>query len=280
MATVACNANLDAVFEDECLGDSLPKINSNFNSLQQILWSLRERVDSRVEVRTFFYYGPNAAGPVGSKASGQLSVPGKGARTPQLSPAGESPAGSGMDDNQTTRPSNLTIEAFVNSSSQINLPSISEPGDIAYVIYQKTGFLSSILQNIPFASQQDAVIASYINVYDNKGNFIGIQPTTVLAGTATATRTPGYVTIKGRVVPSKAGNISVTTTAGNSVSQWITTDDIVMQLSPVFVVWRLTCSNQLAYLVDQGYPKFHRAQTPSSVLWDQPQLWSQFTEYV
>lgn len=249
MATVACNADLDTIFEDECLGDSLPKINSNFNTLQQILWSLRERVDSRVEVRTFFYYGPNSAGPAGSKAAGQLSVPGKGTRTPILSPAGASPAGSGMDDNQTTRPSNLTIEAFVNSPSQINLPSISKPKDVAYVIYQKTGFLSSILQNIPFTSTSQSVGLTYNTIYNKKGQVTGIQPVSVIS-------------------------------AGNTLAQFITVDDIVMQLSPVFIVWKLTCSNQLAYLVDQGYPKFLRAQTPNSPLWNQPQLWNQFTEYV
>jgi hypothetical protein len=48
-----------------------------------------------------------------------------------------------MDDFQISRPSNMTIEAFVNSPSQLNVPSISNVGDISYVVYQKTGFTGS-----------------------------------------------------------------------------------------------------------------------------------------
>jgi hypothetical protein len=110
-----------------------------------------------------------------------------------------------MDDGKISRPSNLTIQAFINSPSQINLPSISKAGDVAYVIFQKTGFNS-------------------------------------------------------------------------------TTVDINVNISPVFIIWKLTCSNRLSYLVDQGFPKFHRAQTvrrdtvgsnePQN--WNQPQNWSAF----
>jgi hypothetical protein len=49
-----------------------------------------------------------------------------------------------MDNNLLSRPSNLTIEAFVNSPTQLNLPSMSSPGDIAYVLYQKTGFQGAL----------------------------------------------------------------------------------------------------------------------------------------
>jgi hypothetical protein len=210
MATVACNAYLESVSNDECLGSSLPKINSNFTTLQEILWSLRERTDSRVEVRTFFYYGPNSAGP-----------------------AGTSPAASGMDDGKISRPSNLTIQAFVNSSSQINLPSISSPGDIAYVIFQKTGFSSIIPPNLN--------------------------------------------TLKGstRIITEQLATISTTNI------------DINVDISPIFIIWKLTCSQRLSYLVDQGFPKFHRAQTlqqtrnpdvnvPEPLSWNQPQNWSSF----
>jgi hypothetical protein len=253
MATVACNAYLESVSNDECLGSSLPKINSNFTTLQEILWSLRERADSRVEVRTFFYYGPNSAGPTGSKGSGQLSGGGKGS----LLPPGLSPAGSGMDDNKTSRPSNLTVEAFINSSSQINLPSISSPGDIAYVIYQKTGFLSTIGQNVLLQSSSQNVGVTYEQVRNAKGRL--------------------------------TGDIRPVSTFGRNINfnQLITTDDIVMLTSPTFVIWKLTCSQRLSYLVDQGFPKFHRAQTsqqtsklgvnvPQPLSWDQPQNWSLF----
>jgi hypothetical protein len=246
---IACNASLEPVYDNECLGDSVPKINNNFLTLQTILSGLRQRTDDRIEVRTFFYYGPNSSAP---GAAGRLTSPGKGAGNSIINQ--NSPAASGMDDNQTTRPSNLTIEAFVNSPTQLNLSQISQPGDIAYVIYQKTGFLSSILQNAIVASQQNPVYSSYQNVYGKKGQLVGTIPRALLT-------------------PAGKGGYNVN-------AQWITTDDIVMQLSPVFIIWRLTCSNQLAYIVDQGFPKFHRAQTTNTILWNQPQLWNQFTEYV
>lgn len=222
MATVACNAYLENVSSDECLGSSLPKINTNFNTLQNILWSLRERVDSRVEVRTFFYYGPNSTGPAGSK--GRTSNPIKGA--PQaLAASAPSPATSGMDDGKISRPSNLTIQAFINSPSQINLPSISKAADVAYVIFQKTGFNSVI--------------------------------------------PPDLTTFKGstRITTEQ---LATTTT---------TNIDINVDISPIFIIWKLTCSKRLSYLVDQGFPKFHRAQTVQQqrtvTSRDEPLNWNQ-----
>jgi hypothetical protein len=100
----------------DCLRNSLAKINNNFSELDEIVCTLRQRVDTNRQIRTFFYYGPNA----------------------EVAP------GSGMDPYRLTRPSNLTIEAFVNSPTQLNLPSFSRPGDIAYVVYQKTGFQGSL----------------------------------------------------------------------------------------------------------------------------------------
>lgn len=108
------------IFDNECLSDSLTKINNNFLNLQTALCDIKAKADVRVEVRTFFYYGPN----------------------------GDTNPGDGMQDNQTSRPSDLTIQAFVNSPTQLSLPSFSKPGDIAYVIYQKTGFLNNQLAGI------------------------------------------------------------------------------------------------------------------------------------
>jgi hypothetical protein len=107
-----CPVNVDLISSDEYIGDSLVKINNNFSSLLTDACNVEKRVDDRVNIRTFFYYGPNSA----------------------------SDATSGMDDNTASRPSDVRIENFVNDSSQLNLPPISEPGDIAYVIYQKTGW--------------------------------------------------------------------------------------------------------------------------------------------
>ncbi len=119
--SVCTGLKVDSIEDNECLGDSLLKINNNFLNIQQALKSLNTRFDAKVEVRTFFYYGPNAM----------------------------SSSSSGMADNQTSRPSDITIQAFVNSPSQLNLPAISKPNDIAYVIYQKTGHLNSVNINVP-----------------------------------------------------------------------------------------------------------------------------------
>ena len=107
-----CPVNIDLISSDEYIGNSLTKINNNFSTLLTDACNVEQRVDNRVNIRTFFYYGPNSA----------------------------SDATSGMDDNSASRPSDATIENFVNDPSQLDLPTISEPGDIAYVIYQKTGW--------------------------------------------------------------------------------------------------------------------------------------------
>lgn len=125
---VVCNTNIEEVFDNECLSNSLLKINNNFLNLENSICELRQRVDAQVEVRTFFYYGPNAA----------------------TNPA------SGMADGDVARPSDMTIQAFVNSPTELNLPAISKPNDVAYVIYQKTGFLS----NTTFGSSTGSVVVT------------------------------------------------------------------------------------------------------------------------
>jgi hypothetical protein len=116
----ACTPFIQTIYPAECLSDSLIKINTNFANLQTKVCNIKETVDSLIEVRTFWYYGPNA----------------------QNDPT------SGMQSGVTSRPSNNTIQTFVNSQSQLNLPSISNNNDIAYVIFQKTGFRNNQLQGI------------------------------------------------------------------------------------------------------------------------------------
>jgi hypothetical protein len=53
-----------------------------------------------------------------------------------------------MGHNQVSRPSDERIFNFVNSSEFLDLPKISYPGDVVYVIYQKTGFKNNLLLNI------------------------------------------------------------------------------------------------------------------------------------
>lgn len=100
------------IYNTENIGDSLIKINNNFFNLRTALCDLKQRVESTINVRTFFYYGPNAA----------------------TDPA------SNLQDNITSRPSDNIITSFVNDSNQLNLPAISKENDVAYVIYQKTGY--------------------------------------------------------------------------------------------------------------------------------------------
>lgn len=115
MSVCDFNNAITLIDETDCLFDSLPTINSNFNNLSDIVCSLKTRVDEIKMIRTFFYYGPNA----------------------------QNVAQSEMDPNEISRPSNNRIEDFVNSAQQLNLPTISEVGDIVYVVYQKTGYLNN-----------------------------------------------------------------------------------------------------------------------------------------
>lgn len=132
----ACTDYIKTIYPDECVGDSLSTINSNFSALQVVTCELEQRFDKNKQVRTFYYYGPNA----------------------------EVDATSGMADNSTSRPSDFTIQAFVNSPEQLNLPVISRDGDIAYVIYQKTGFRNSVA-NVDGAATS-SVVASIPGTYN------------------------------------------------------------------------------------------------------------------
>lgn len=113
MAT--CTTDVTLISEDEYIGDSLTKINQNFQNLQTSTCDLKNKLDEQIQIRTFFYYGPNT-------------------------PSDPQDGTAGMDNNTLTRPSDATIQSFVNSVSGLNLKPVSETGDIAYVIYQKTGW--------------------------------------------------------------------------------------------------------------------------------------------
>ena len=102
-----CTVNVDIIYPDENIGDSLEKINNNFANLKQAICDVEGTLDDIVSIRTFFYYGPNAVSP---------------------------------QENTSNRPTDATIEAFVNDADKLNLVPISQTNDIAYVIYQKTGW--------------------------------------------------------------------------------------------------------------------------------------------
>lgn len=110
-----CTTNINLISEDEYIGDSLSTINQNFKNLKDSACDLESKLDRQVNIRTFFYYGPN---------------------TPTDNPYGTA----GMDNAQLSRPSDELIEKFVNDADKLNLNLISEKKDIAYVVYQKTGW--------------------------------------------------------------------------------------------------------------------------------------------
>jgi hypothetical protein len=113
---MSCPSNLiRTIRPTENIGSSLITLNNNFWSVGTTLCNLKERLENQIRVRTFFYYGPNA---------------------------GTDPT-SGMDDNKVTRPSNITIQNFVNSNQNLDLAANSKLNDQVYVIYQKTGYQRS-----------------------------------------------------------------------------------------------------------------------------------------
>jgi hypothetical protein len=112
-----CNNTIPIALIDsaECLGDSLGKINGNFASLQNAICDLFNKINSTTVTRTFFYYGPNS----------------------------DIDAASGMDNYNASIPSNWTIQSFVNDEAFLNLKNTSKKNDVAYVIYQKTGYIQT-----------------------------------------------------------------------------------------------------------------------------------------
>jgi len=103
---------ISTIYNTENIGDSLIKINNNFFNLRTALCKLKEKVESTINVRTFFYYGPNSA----------------------TDPT------TNLQNNKTSRPSDSVIADFINNTNQLNLPAVSRQNDIAYVVYQKTGY--------------------------------------------------------------------------------------------------------------------------------------------
>lgn len=119
----------------EKIGNSLIKINNNFVNLNDALCSIKNKFDSTVVVRTFFYYGPNSA------------------TTPT----------SNMQDDIASYPSNATIEQFINGTStgSLNVPSISKENDQVYVVYQKTGVYLPVSSRISTTTYSVRVISRY-----------------------------------------------------------------------------------------------------------------------
>jgi hypothetical protein len=122
----------------ENIGDSILTINNNFFNLSFALCKLIDRLNTKVEIRTFFYYGINTGG-----------------ETPTTN----------MQDGITSRPSNETIRNFVNSTSQLNLLPASKKNDQVYIVYQKTGFKQSSATRKVSGSLPVRVISQWQTVY-------------------------------------------------------------------------------------------------------------------
>lgn len=130
MAENNCINDLRLISEDEYIGDSLKTINNNFAVLKESSCDLEQKLDKNISIRTFFYYAPNTPNTVGDQS------------------------GLNMQNGFLSYPSNTTIEGFVNNANQLNLIPISESGDQAYVIYQKTGWFVDGDEHIRFGSGQ------------------------------------------------------------------------------------------------------------------------------
>jgi hypothetical protein len=210
--------NIQFIADEEYIGDSLTKINTNFQELTGIACDVKQLLDSRVNIRTFFYYGPNVA-----------SLP-----IPVLSET----AGDGSD----TRPSNDTIERFVNSADGLNLTAASELGDYAWVIYQKTGWF-----NVNQVKSQTQSGTLYFQIRVRR---IGI----------------GYIGTR-------------TVARSWSVSQSIT--DTYNLYAPAFVIYKLryieTNNGPLYKMVSpepqKPNPVYTRSTTASTDAWNTPRLW-------
>lgn len=133
---MACPQYITNIAPTEKIGNSLIKLNNNFVNLNEALCTIKNKFDSTVVVRTFFYYGPNS---------------------------GTTPT-SDMQDEVASYPSNSTIEQFVNGPdpSYLNLPSISKENDQVYVIYQKTGVSLSTSNRVTTNAYNIRVISRYV----------------------------------------------------------------------------------------------------------------------
>jgi hypothetical protein len=306
----ACTPFIQTIYPAECLSDSLVKINTNFANLQTKVCDIKETADSLVEVRTFWYYGPNA----------------------QNDPT------SGMQSGVTSRPSNNTIKTFVNSQSQLNLPSISDNNDIAFVIFQKTGYFNTSTQGTVIGTTKTITgnplnlqYNTWYNIRDyasaiascdgapGRLGTIGLTFRTEPNGQETSFRyratgvgddtyvewnknkviySEGYPIPKTKRAEFNTPYININaaqfrfTIAGNVFRKvlkgfpQITTPatsvvykDILNQFAPTFFIWRLTY-NGTEYTVTPGFPKINRAQgnipPANQNSWNTPQLWTTY----
>jgi hypothetical protein len=214
------NDSITLINDTDPIGYSQPVINDNFKTLHDIACDIETTISTTTEVRTFFFYGPNSATDSESR----------------------------MDKDHTSRPSNTTIENFINIDLQL-IPE-SQAGDIAYVVYQKTGWYSHTA-----VSYRSGVITTSYTYYTQEPVYgkIGIN------------WGMGYTYLAGYQ------NVSHTNYANHYWKADI--NDQYKYYAPVFIVYKLTSDGTL-YKVDDNYPKFTRAATNSTENWNNPTAWS------
>jgi hypothetical protein len=215
-----CPTYVAPIRNSERIGNSLVKINNNFANLQTAYCELLDKIARIVQVRTFFYYGPNS----------------------HIDPT------SNMQNNRASYPSNNTILNFVNGTTQLNLPAVSRPNDVAYVIYQKTGYYSR------FAPQKYSgtlTVNTGSNIASEKVKTVSYTDLNAIEGVAPDTYnvfSPVFVIWK-LTAQALRPNSSVIISAA---------------LQPV------------RYTLDNGFPKFTQAETIANANWDKPNLWTEY----
>jgi len=217
-----CNTTVKIIHHGDNIGSSLTTINDNFNALHTLACNIENQLNKEINVRTFFYYGPNSA----------------------------TKPNDSMDGGAASKPSATTIETFVNDSSLLNVPAISDTNDIVYVIYQKTGWQTQLKTanrsgsgEIPYTRQEPYTVTRQIGIRGGKEHY------------------------------------SVSDTYYKSVTyhanySWSTTiNDTYKYHSPTFVIYKLTY-NGTRYTMNTDFPKYTSAITNSTIDWNNPANWS------
>lgn len=238
----------------ECLSDSINTINENFSALDQETCNLQKFI--KKQINTFFFYGPNA----------------------------DYDPDSGHDSLRVTRPSNEVITNFVNSPNELNLIPLTRLGDIAYVIYQKTGFKNNLFLDVPPASNiaevsQEAATAAALKTLEQERERIFQQYLLELGSASSSNRRRRFIRVA-QVFSRYMSQIMQAQATYNANSLGRITQDISNDYAPIFFIWKLTYRTG-GYSVDDGFPKITQSFTSTTgeqggIPWNDPRLWSQY----
>jgi hypothetical protein len=219
--------NVQLISDSEYIGDSLNKINTNFGLLSATACQLQQQYNSYRNIRTFFYYGPNAPT--------------------------DSSEGTYNENTNLAYPSTSTITRFVTGSDGLDLLPSSKTGDVAWVVYQKTGWASQnavysriMSGEVPYTAHRQRALTRVIGIGIGRGG--------------------SYTVVIGYTYDPYTAQQPWTDTA--------TIMDSYNQYAPAFVLYKLI-HNGTTYVMD-GNPRFTRAQTASTDTWIFPELWNTY----